>query len=226
MSKKFTSGSDLYKYECMMQELPFGHVSSKEEKKAKGRYLSILRQFMSDKGFGSIYKKVSENIKDLPFDRVPFKDNNHRDMFFSAYSKCGKQNGRKVNNTKTAVIYLLSTNRVFYKTLESYISNPIYSLEGKIKGIISEESYNLYQAVKKLSGLESGLQDEDLTDDGIINDSTISLIINAMYLKEYGLNGRKAHKKPSKTHYINNSKLQHKHYCYKGQTVKIRKRKW
>lgn len=65
MSKKFTSGSDLYKYECMMQELPFGHVSSKEEKKAKGRYLSILRQFMSDKGFGSIYKKVSENIKEL-----------------------------------------------------------------------------------------------------------------------------------------------------------------
>ena len=226
MSKKFTSGSDLYKYECMMQEVPFGNMSSKEEKKAKGRYLSILRQFMSDKGFGSIYKKVSENIKELPFDSIPFKDNNHRDMFFSAYSKCSKQNGRKVNNKKTAVIYLLSTNRVFYTTLESYISNRLYSLESKIKGIINEEAYNLYQAAKKLSGLESGLSDEDLTDEGIIEDSTICLIINAMYLKEYGLNGRKADKKPSKTHYINNPKLQHKHYCYKGQTVKIKKRKW
>ena len=225
MSKKFTSGSDLYKYECMMQEVPFGNMSSKEEKKAKGRYLSILRQFMSDKGFGSIYKKVSENIKELPFDSIPFKDNNHRDMFFSAYSKCSKQNGRKVNNKKTAVIYLLSTNRVFYTTLESYISNRLYSLESKIKGIINEEAYNLYQAAKKLSGLESGLSDEDLTDEGIIEDSTICLIINAMYLKEYGLNGRKADKKPSKTHYINNPKLQHKHYCYKGQTVKIKKRK-
>ena len=226
MSKKFTNGTDLYKYECMMQEIPFGNISSKEEKKAKGRYLSILRQFMSDKGFGSIYKKVSECIKELPFDRIPFKDENHRDMFYCAYSKCSKQNGRKVNNTKTAVIYLLSTNRVFYKTLESYISNRLYSLESKIKGIINEEAYNLYQAAKKLSGLESGLSDEDLTDEGIIEDSTICLIINAMYLKEYGLNGRKADKKPSKTHYINNPKLQHKHYCYKGQTVKIKKRKW
>ena len=226
MSKKFTSGSDLYKYECMMQEVPFGNMSSKEEKKAKGRYLSILRQFMSDKGFGSIYKKVSENIKELPFDSIPFKDNNHRDMFFSAYSKCSKQNGRKVNNKKTAVIYLLSTNRVFYTTLESYISNRLYSLESKIKGIINEEAYNLYQAAKKLSGLESGLSDEDLTDEGIIEDSTICLIINAMYLKEYGLNGWRLDKKPSKTHYINNPKLQHKQYCYKGQTVKIKKRKW
>ena len=226
MSKKFTSGSDLYKYECMMQEVPFGNMSSKEEKKAKERYLSILRQFMSDKGFGSIYKKVSENIKELPFDSIPFKDNNHRDMFFSAYSKCSKQNGRKVNNKKTAVIYLLSTNSVFYTTLESYISNQLYSLESKIKGIINEEAYNLYQAAKKLSGLESGLSDKDLTDEGIIEDSTICLIINAMYLKEYGLNGRKADKKPSETHYINNPKLQHKHYCYKGQTVKIKKRKW
>lgn len=226
MSKKFTQGTDLFMYECMMQQLPdTANAMEREDSRLKGRYFAILRRFLNYNGLGSVYKRVADVARDFLFDRILFKNEEHRDRFYEAYCRYIKLNDRNMSDAKTAVIYLLSTDCMFRTVLDNYISNPLYELKGKIKGCFSEETYNIYQAVRWLCGLESGLEDEDLIEEGIIEDKTVCLILNAMYLKEYGLSGTDQKDVPQKPKYINNSKLQHKTYCYNGQTVRIKGRK-
>lgn len=208
-----------------MQEIPTSKFNEKEERRLKGRFFSILNRFIDDNGFGTIHKRINDTLKEFVFDTIPFKDAEHRDMFYEVYHRYRKSDNKSADNTKTAVIYLLSTNRMFHKILDSYLSNRLYSLKFEADSVFSEESYNLYQAAKKLCGMESGLYDEDLTEEGIIEDKTVGIIVTAMYLKEYGLNSRVKKKRASKPRYINNPKSQHNVYLYKGQTVKIRKRK-
>ena len=223
MSNKFTRGSDLFAYECIMQQLPMVSSIDKEEKKIKGRYFSILYRFMNDNGLSYIYKRVFYTLKEFVFDNIPFKNEEHRNMFYATYCRYMKLNKRNMDNTKIAVIYLLSTSRLLSSVLESYILNPLYSFDGGIKESTSEEAYNLYQAAKKLCGLKSGLDNEDLIDKEIIEDKTVCIIVNAMYIKEYGLSdGYNLKKTIQKPRYINNSKLKHNMYCYKSQTVKIK----
>ena len=225
MSKKFTQGSESYQYECLMQELPSLNRNSKEEQRAMGRYLSILRRFMIEHEFSSAYKIVADKVKESYFDRIPFKNENHRDMFHSAYARCKKYGGRSVSHTRTAVIYILSTNDVFASTLWNYISNPLFRLENMIKGIATEETYNLYQAAKKLCGLRSGLRNDDLTEEGIIESGTLCMIMSAMYLKEYGLNAENAPGQHSKTDDIKHPELQRKLFGHQEQKENMKRRK-
>lgn len=226
MSKKFMQGTDLFMYECMMQQLPdAANIMEREDRRLKERYMAILRRFLSDNGFGSVYKRIADILQDFLFDRIPFKNEGHRDRFYETYCRYIKLSDRDVDNSKTAVIYLLSTDCMFRTVLDNYIYNPLYEFRSKVKGCSSEEIYNIYQAARKLCGLESGLEDEDLIEEGIIEDRTVCLILNAMYLKEYGLSGTEEKNTPKKLKYINNSKLQHKTYWYNGQTVRIKGRK-
>lgn len=206
MSSKFTKGSDLYMYECMMQEIPIRSANEKEEKRWKGRFFSILNRLIADKGLGDIHKRIHHALKGFVFDTIPFKDREHRDRFYEMYRRYRKTGNQNGDYTKTAVIYLFSANRVFHKILDDYVFHPRNRLMPKAEGIIGEEAYTLYQAAKKLCGMESGLYDEDLIEEEIIEDQTVGIIVTAMYLNEYGLQEKSPKKKSSKPQYINHPK--------------------
>ena len=65
MSKKFMQGTDLFMYECMMQQLPdAANIMEREDRRLKERYMAILRRFLSDNGFGSVYKRIADILQD------------------------------------------------------------------------------------------------------------------------------------------------------------------
>lgn len=187
MSKKFTQRTDLYMYECMMQEIPTTCSIAREER-IKGRFFGILNKFIEDNGFMAIHKRIVDTLKKFVFEEIPFKDAEHRDTFYKVYYKYKRINNKNADKTRTAVIYLLSANISFYGVLCKYLSGQRLSLNPERQYISNEESYDLYQAVKKLCGMKSGLYDEDLTEEGIIEDKTVCVIVMAMYLNKYGLN--------------------------------------
>lgn len=206
-----------------MQSVPSVSEMEREERKMKGRFYESLMHFMKSKGLEDILEKVIETSAGFIFEHVLFKNEEHKCKFFMTCGRYAEMTGIKTDNIKTAVIYLLSANRFFYPFLERYISVPGSKLGRKIKGSVDEEVYNLYHAAREIAGLKSGLRLSDLTEDGIIADKTVCLIVNAMYLKEYGLScGNEDWAESPKIKYKNTSKSKSRTYSYKDQTVRIK----
>ena len=172
MLMKFFGGTKLFMYECMMQQIPDTGRCSKEEKRLKAQYAGMLKEYMREYGYGSIIKRVMNSLDRFLFDEFIFCNEEHRDLFWKMHGKCVKTD-RKLDFGKAAVIYLLSADRVFGTILENYVSNPIYILPKMYNGSNGEEQYNLYHAVRMLAGMETGLAEDDLTEDGVIDDKIL-----------------------------------------------------
>lgn len=83
--------------------------------------------------------------------------------------------------------------------------------------------YNLYHAARRIVGQKSGLTKMDLKEEGIIDDRTVCIIINAMYLNDNGLMcGCDDYMKSAKSTQKNKSKSKSRTYTYKNQTVRIK----
>ena len=225
MTNKFMAGTKLYAFECMMQQIPCLQNEERICRKQKGKYISFLKQYMNEYGYSCLFKKVIKSLSTRVFDDYIFCSDFHKEVFWKTKSKHSK-NGGKTNNIKTAVIYLLSTNKVFYTTLENYVSNPLFRLPNMVKGDIDEESYAIYHAVKLILGMETGLYEEDLFDNEVLSDSVLCLIINAKMIARYGINAyeNKAciHQKPK---YINGSHRNNRRivtYEFNGNQVRIK----
>ena len=224
MATKFMSGTELFMYECMMQQTPNIVCSEKEEKRFKAQYISLLRDYMREYGYEAIIKKVIGSLDKFFFDEFVFYDEKHRDMFWRMYSKWMK-NAAKKDFTPIAIIYLLSTYREFGTILANYVSNPLYVLPSIYKYGDGIEKYNIYHAVKMIAGIESRLSEEDLLEEELLDDKVLFLIINAKFIQQYGVNGYKEKKNRRKEPYVNNS-MKHgrkqKMFSHKGQTVRIK----
>lgn len=140
MSKRFLSGTYLAPYEFMMQQTPAAVSVDKYEKKAKGKYISFLKQYMREYGYNEIIQRVMRQIGSMVFDDFLFCSKDHRDIFLRMYCKRTKGYDNK-DNMKTAVIYLLSTNNIFKTVLENYVSNPLYEMPNMIGGNVDMKSY-------------------------------------------------------------------------------------
>lgn len=221
MLMKFFGGTKLFMYECMMQQIPDMGRCGKEEKRLKAQYAGMLKEYMREYGYGSIIKRVLNSLDRFLFDEFIFCDDEHRDLFWKMYGKCVK-NDKRLDFGKAAVIYLLSADRVFGTILENYVSNPLYILPKMYNGSNGEKQYNLYHAVRMLAGMETGLAEDDLTEDGVIDDKILCLIINAKFIEKYGISGYKD-KRKRKQSYVNNPMNRRQNtYSYKGQTIRIK----
>lgn len=72
MSKRFLSGTYLAPYEFMMQQTPAATSIDKYEKKAKGKYISFLKQYMREYGYNEIIQRVMRQIGSMVFDDFLF----------------------------------------------------------------------------------------------------------------------------------------------------------
>ena len=70
MATKFMSGTELFMYECMMQQTPNMARCEREEKRFKAQYIGLLRDFMREYGYGEISKRVTRTIDRFLFDEV------------------------------------------------------------------------------------------------------------------------------------------------------------
>ena len=224
MATKFMSGTELFMYECMMQQTPNMARCEREEKRFKAQYIGLLRDYMREYGYGEISKRVINSLDKFLFDEFVFCNEEHRDMFWRMYSKWVK-NADKKDFTPIAIIYLLSTYREFGTILANYVSNPLYILPSIYEHGDGVEKYNLYHAVKMIAGMESGLCEEDLFEEEILDDKVLFLIINAKFIQQYGVNGYKEKKNRRKEPYVNNSMKRRRNqnvFSYKGQTLRIK----
>lgn len=224
MGKKFLQGTELYMYECLMQETPNLCNNLREERKQKNRYIGKLKEFMRDLGYRELTKKVLTTMDVYIFEETFFFSEDHKERFWKMYDKFLKSNNSK-SNTITAVIYLLSTQSHFCVVLENYLSNPQYKFPKMVKSHTGLVTYNIYHAAKMIAGIESGLMEEDLFEDGVIDVEILCLIINAKFICQYGINGYNEKKRKKKEPYINNTvnhRRKQKNFSYKGQTLKIK----
>lgn len=221
MLMKFFGGTKLFMYECMMQQIPDTVRCSKEEKRLKAQYAGMLKEYMREYGYGSIIKRVLNSLDRFLFDEFIFCNEEHRDLFWKMHGKCVKTD-KRLDFGKAAVIYLLSADRVFGTILENYVSNSIYILPKMYSGSNGEEQYNLYHAVRMLAGMETGLAEDDLTEDGVIDDKILCLIINAKFIEKYGISGYKDKRKRKQTYVNNPMNRRQKTYSYKRQTIRIK----
>ena len=141
---------------------------------------------MSEYGYEEICGRVLGAMDNLLFDEFVFLDSMHRDTFWNMYGRFIKSVNKK-DNGKTAVIYLLSTKEIFQTILVNYVSNPFFVLPRIIKGCNDEETYNIYPAVKMMAGMESGLYEENLLEDDLIDDKVLCLIMAAKLIKKHGV---------------------------------------
>ena len=225
MSKKFLAGTELYAYECMMQDLPYAGQAEESDKRIKLRYMGLLKQFMLEYGYEQITEKVLMAMDRFLFDTCIFLNTMHRDTFWHMYGRFIKSTNKK-DNGKTAVIYLLSTNEVFKTILANYVSNPLFALPSTAKGCSDEESYNIYQAVKTTAGMESGLYDEDLFEEDLIDNKVLCLIMIAKMIEKYGITGcHERQNRKSRPQYankpVNRGKRQNT-YVYNGRMIRIK----
>ena len=72
MSAKFMSGTRLFAYECMMQQIPDMGRCGKEEKRLKAQYAGMLKEYMREYGYGSIIKRVLNSLDRFLFDEFIF----------------------------------------------------------------------------------------------------------------------------------------------------------
>ncbi len=224
MATKFMSGTELFMFECLMQQTPNMSRANQEEKRFKAQYIGVLKDYMREYGYGDIRKRVLNSLDKFIFDEFIFCNEEHRDTFWRMHTRWAK-NADKKNLDAMAIIYLLSTHREFGTILANYVSNPLYVLPKTYSGGNDEEKYNIYHAVKMIAGMESGLEEADLFEDEIIDDKVLCLIINAKFICRYGINGYQDKKNRRKEPYINNSskhRRNQKLFSYKGQTLRIK----
>lgn len=223
MSKKFLAGTELYAYECMMQEAPYAGQSDESEKQMRVRCIGLLKQFMCESGYGEICGRVLEAMDKLLFDKYIFLSLTHRDAFWRMYGRFIKNTNKK-DNGKTAVIYLLSAHEVFETILANYVSNPLFALPSIVKGCSDEETYTIYQAVRMTEGMESGLYEEDLYEEGLIDDKVLCLIMAAKLIKKHGVIecwDRQIRKHQDSNRAAGYGKQQNI-YVYNGQMIRIK----
>ena len=223
MATKFMSGTELFMFECLMQQTPNMSRANKEEKRIKAQYIGVLKDYMREYGYGDIRKRVMNSLDKFIFDEFIFCNEEHRDTFWKMHTRWTKNTDKK-DLDAMAIMYLLSTHQEFGTILANYVSNPLYVLPKMYSGGNDEEKYNIYHAVRMLAGMESGLEEADLFEDEIIDDKILCLIINAKFISRYGINGYQD-KKRRKEPYINNSskhRRNQKLFSYKGQTLRIK----
>ena len=222
MSAKFLGGTELFMYECMMQQTPNLTRYGKEEKKLKAQYIGSLKEFMRNNGYGAVIKRVMNSLDKFLFDEFVFLNDEHKELFWKMYLRMLKTYTGNIFD-KTAVSYLLSTHRDFEIILANYVSNPLYSLPNMYKGNGTEEKYSIYHAAKMLDGKNTRLAEEDLFEDGIVSDTVLCLVIIAKFIAKYGINGCKERQR--KQRYVNNS-MKHRRnknvYTYNGQMIRIK----
>lgn len=199
---------------------------SKSEKKLKGQYIEHLKQFMREYGYAELCKRVIKSLNTMVFDGFIFLSKEHRNGFWRMYNRWVK-NADKRENSKIAVIYLLSSQKAFQTVLTNYVSNPLFSLPNMIKHCIGEEEYTLYHAAKLFAGMESKLSELDLFADEVIDDKALAVIISAKFIQRYGIHGyAEKGNKNQKSEYVNKSARHNSNpstYVYNGKAIRIRK---
>lgn len=197
---------------------------SKLERKLRGQYIEHLKQFMREYGYAELCKRVIKSLNTMVFDGFIFLSQEHRNGFWQMYNRWVKNTG-KSENSKIAVIYLLSSQKAFQTVLTNYVSNSLFSLPNMIKNCIGEEEYTLYQAAKMFAGMESRLSESDLFADEVIDDKVLAVIINAKFIQRYGIHGY-IEKGNKKSEYVNKSARHNSNqstYVYNGKAIRIRK---
>ena len=223
MSKRFTQGTPLYPFECMMQQTPIASMFENTDKKLKGRYNSMIRAFIKDKDMNPVKERIFTAASKMHFEDFAFISEEHRDAFFSHFVKYKKGITDGEKKVHTAVIYLLSTCRCFDRLLEKCIGESCFTLPDKMKGYNDEMSYDLYQAAKKIMGQQSKLEDEDLLEDGVLEDAVLCLIVNAMFIAEHGLMACQEERPKIKKQSVRSPIQRNQHiYYYNGQAVRIK----
>lgn len=225
MSKKFLAGTERYAYECMMQELPYAGQPEESDKRMKWRYMGLVKQFMCESGYIEISGRVLGAIDKLLFDKYIFLSLTHRDAFWRMYGRFIKNTNKK-DNGKTAVIYLLSAHEVFKTILANYVSNPLFVLPSIVKDCGDEETYNIYQAAKMTAGMESGLYEEDLFEEGLIDDKVLCLIMISKLIEKHGITGCLERQNRKRKQQYRNKGIcygkQQNIYVYNGQAIRIK----
>ena len=56
MATKFMSGTELFMFECLMQQTPNMSRANQEEKRFKAQYIGVLKDYMREYGYGDIRK--------------------------------------------------------------------------------------------------------------------------------------------------------------------------
>ena len=139
MATKFMAGTELFMFECLMQQTPNMSRANQEEKRFKAQYIGVLKDYMREYGYGDIRRRVLRALDKFIFDEFIFCNEEHRDTFWRMYTRWAK-NADKKNLDAMAVIYLLSTHREFGTILENYVSNPLYVLPKMYSGSNDEEN--------------------------------------------------------------------------------------
>lgn len=199
---------------------------SKSERKLKGQYTEQLKQFMREYGYGELCKRIIKPLNAMIFDGFIFISQDHRNRFWQMYNKWLKHTYKRENG-KIAVIYILSAKSVFRTVLTNYVSNPLFSMPIMIEDCAGEENYTLYQAAKLFAGMETGLKEEDLSEDEIIDDKSLAVILSAKFIQKYGIYGYARNRaKHHQSEYINKSARYSRNsstYVHNGKSIRIRK---
>ena len=115
---------------------------------------------------------------------------------------------------------------VFKTILANYVSNPLFVLPSIVKDCGDEETYNIYQAAKMTAGMESGLYEEDLFEEGLIDDKVLCLIMISKLIEKHGITGCLERQNRKRKQQYRNKGIcygkQQNIYVYNGQAIRIK----
>lgn len=223
MGKRFLGGTDLYEYEMLMQEYPQARNIGGEDKKLKRRYFRLLERLISESGLVSVRYRIIKGVKEMMFQEFCYVSREHESTFGIAYSKLISSK-EKDENDKLAVVYLLSASPKLYRLLHSYMYAKKYELPERSE-VTEEAEYNLYVMAKRILGNERYITIEDMLEPDLIEDKTLSIMVNAMFLQKYGIRAIYEETPKKKKQYKNAPRYhrtRYKTYSYKNQAVKYR----
>ena len=72
MATKFMSGTELFMFECLMQQTPNMSRANQEEKRFKAQYIGVLKDYMREYGYGDIRKRALNSLDRFIFDEFIF----------------------------------------------------------------------------------------------------------------------------------------------------------
>ncbi|MDO4562522.1 MAG: hypothetical protein Q4C12_01675 [Clostridia bacterium] len=222
MSRRFLGNTKLFPFEVMMQEIPTAVQIAREDRRAFVRYVNLLNRFLREKDLDIIIERVTGEIHNMMFDEFLFKSARHKSDFYTAYNRYITSVGNeKVKNERIAVLYLLSAEERLSNMLRNFAAGKSNSLAGAVGGI-GEAGYSLYHTARYILGLPSQICAEDITEDGIISDGVLCILINGLLLAEYGNAALTGEYKKAAQHLKTPHREKSHRYSYKDQAIRVK----
>ena len=66
------AGTELFMFECLMQQTPNMSRANQEEKRFKAQYIGVLKDYMREYGYGDIRRRVLRALDKFIFDEFIF----------------------------------------------------------------------------------------------------------------------------------------------------------